>query len=107
RSATARGVQPRRHDHLFRAARCRLGAGPMIAHEESVPRFPRLELATLGLTGLEATVWLGLLAATALLHLVMLGSPPLNVDEGRRALEAFTLARDGAVAYDGGPILTN
>jgi hypothetical protein len=79
----------------------------MIAHEESVPRLPRLELASLGLSSVEAIVWLGLLVVTALLHLVQLGSQPLNVDEGRRALEAYTLARDGGVAYDGAPILTN
>lgn len=80
----------------------------MIAHEESSTlRLPRLELATVGLSSLEATIWVGLLVATALLHLIQLGSPPLNVDEGRRALEAYTLARDGRVAYDGAPILTN
>jgi hypothetical protein len=79
----------------------------MIAHEESAPRIRPIALATFGISGLEALAWTGLLAATALIHLLLLGSPSLNVDEGRRALEAFTLARDGRVAYDGAPILTN
>ena len=44
---------------------------------------------------------------TLLTRLMYIGNPPLNVEEGRRALEAWTLLREGRVAYDGSPILTN
>ena len=44
---------------------------------------------------------------TLLLHVVRLGTPPLNLDEGRRALEAWTLLHDARVTYEGAPILTN
>jgi len=79
----------------------------MIAHEEHLPRSWSIDLTRLGVGGLEATAWVVLLLLTAVVHLARLGSPPLNMDEGRRALEAYTLARDGRVAYEGAPILTN
>jgi hypothetical protein len=55
----------------------------------------------------EMLAWPILALVTLLLHLVRLGNPPLNLDEGRRALEAWTLLHDARVAYEGGPILTN
>jgi hypothetical protein len=55
----------------------------------------------------EAVAWVALTALTLVLHLALLGSPPLNVDEGRRAMEAYRLLEDGAVAYDGAPLLAN
>lgn len=64
-------------------------------------------LSWLGLSAIEAAAWIGLLAATALIRLLFLGSPPLNLDEGRRALEAYTLLTEGRVAYEGSPVLTN
>ncbi|MFN8634715.1 MAG: glycosyltransferase family 39 protein [Chloroflexota bacterium] len=55
----------------------------------------------------EAVGW-GLLAALALVsRLLFLGSPPLNLEEGRRALEAYTLLQSGRVTYEGAPILSN
>jgi len=58
-------------------------------------------------TAEEAAAW-GLLAIVTLLaRFVQLGEPPLNVEEGRRALEAWTLLREARVAYEGAPILTN
>ena len=58
-------------------------------------------------TAEEAGAW-GLLAIVTLLaRFVQLGEPPLNVEEGRRALEAWTLLREARVAYEGAPILTN
>jgi hypothetical protein len=59
------------------------------------------------MTGEELAAWLGLLALTLIVRLLHLGSPPLNVEEGRRALEAWTLLREARVAYEGAPILTN
>ena len=55
----------------------------------------------------ELIAWPVLAALTLAVRVVKLGEPPLNLDEGRRALEAWTLLRDARVAYEGGPILTN
>lgn len=55
----------------------------------------------------EALAWAAIGAGTLVSHLTRLGEPPLNMDEGRRAMEAWDLFRDGRVAYEGGPILTN
>jgi hypothetical protein len=93
------------HDSAILTATDGSAAGAGLA-----PRLPaRLSgrLAVLGMPIEEAAAWVGLAVLTLLAHLLYLGSPPLNVDEGRRALEAFTLLRDGRVAYEGAPILTN
>lgn len=63
--------------------------------------------AGLALTRSEAVAWVALLIGALLVRVVRLGDPPLNVEEGRRALEAWTLLREGRVAYDAAPILTN
>jgi hypothetical protein len=55
----------------------------------------------------EMIAWSILGAATLLTRLMYVGNPPLNVEESRRALEAWTLLREARVAYDGSPILTN
>lgn len=55
----------------------------------------------------EAVAWVVVGALALVLHVALLGSPPLNVDEGRRALEAYRLLHDGRVDYDGAPLLTN
>jgi len=55
----------------------------------------------------EAVAWVALTALTLVLHLALLGSPPLNVEEGQRAMEAYRLLEDGAVVYDGAPLLSN
>jgi hypothetical protein len=55
----------------------------------------------------EMLAWTVLSLVTLLLHVVRLGNPPLNLDEGRRAMEAWTLLHDARVAYEGAPILTN
>lgn len=86
--------------------------GAVIAAEPA-PDSPALpvcitdRLAALGVSLEEATAWCGLALLAALSRLLYLGVPPLNVEEGRRALEAWTLLHDGRVAYEGAPILTN
>lgn len=82
-------------------------AGPMPSG--AVPFSERLLewQAAWKLTSEEMVAW-GLLAiVTLLVRVVQLGDPPLNVEEGRRALEAWTLLREARVAYEGAPILTN
>ena len=64
-------------------------------------------LAILGMSVEEAAAWCSIALVATLSRVVNLGSPPLNVEESRRALEAWTLLNDGRVAYEGGPILTN
>jgi hypothetical protein len=64
-------------------------------------------LAALSMPLEEAAAWVCLVGLTLLVRLISLGDPPLNVDESRRALEAWALLRDGRVAYAGAPILTN
>jgi hypothetical protein len=64
-------------------------------------------LAMFGMSVEEAAAWCGIALVATLSRVVNLGSPPLNVEESRRALEAWTLLNDGRVAYEGGPILTN
>jgi Dolichyl-phosphate-mannose-protein mannosyltransferase len=55
----------------------------------------------------EMIAWSLLVTVTLLTRLMYVGNPPLNVEESRRALEAWTLLREARVAYDGSPILTN
>jgi hypothetical protein len=55
----------------------------------------------------EMAAWVVVAVAALLTHVVRLGEPPLNVEEGKRALEAWTLLRDARVAYDGAPIFSN
>ncbi|MCC6175467.1 MAG: glycosyltransferase family 39 protein [Chloroflexi bacterium] len=55
----------------------------------------------------DVLAWVGVLASALVLRVVRLGGPPLNVEEGSRALDALTLWREGRVAYEGGPIFTN
>lgn len=73
----------------------------------TLPPWIAVRLAQLGLTLEEATAWCGLALLAALSRLVWLGGPPLNIEEGRRALEAWTLLHEGRVTYEGAPILTN
>jgi hypothetical protein len=79
----------------------------MIASRDVERPFGRLSLASLGVGALEATAWIALLVATALTRLLLLGNPPLNLDEARRAMEAYTLYTQGRVIYEGASILTN
>lgn len=55
----------------------------------------------------EILAWAGLTAGAIISRAIGIGDPPLDVDESRRALEAWTLWREGRVAYEGGPLLTN
>jgi hypothetical protein len=55
----------------------------------------------------EIVAWSGLILAALLVRIVRLGEPPLDPTEGRRALEALTLWREGRVSYEAGPLLTN
>jgi 4-amino-4-deoxy-L-arabinose transferase-like glycosyltransferase len=64
-------------------------------------------LDSLGISAEEALAWTGLILVTALTRLWALGFPPLNVEEGRRALEAYSLLNDGRVTYESAPVLTN
>ena len=59
------------------------------------------------MSGEELLAWAALALVTLLVRVIHLGEPPLNVEEGRRALEAWTLLREARVAYEGAPILTN
>jgi hypothetical protein len=59
------------------------------------------------LTSEERIAWAVLATVTLVVRVVHLGDPPLNVEESRRALEAWTLLREARVAYEGAPILTN
>jgi hypothetical protein len=60
-----------------------------------------------GISVWDALAWTGLLLLTIVTRVWALGSPPLNVEEGRRALEAYALLNDGRVAYQSAPALTN
>ena len=64
-------------------------------------------LAAVGMSLEEGLAWIGLALLTLLTRLYTLGVPPLNVEEGKRALEAYTLLHDGRVFYEGAPTLTN
>jgi hypothetical protein len=64
-------------------------------------------LTRLSMSVEEAVGWVCLAIVTLCTRLLLLGNPPLNVEEGRRALDAWTLLHDGRVAYEGAPILTN
>lgn len=55
----------------------------------------------------EVLTWGGLLMVAFLSRVVGLGDPPLSSEESRRALEGWTLWREGRVAYSGGPLMTN
>jgi len=55
----------------------------------------------------EALGWALLVALTLVTRFLLLGWTQLSVAEGRRALEAYALLRDGRVAYEAAPILTN
>lgn len=81
-------------------------ASPPPATEPLVRRLRAL-LSGWSLSVEEAACWLLLLAVSLALRIALLGSPPLNVEEGRRALEAYRLLHDGRVAYEGAPLLTN
>jgi len=67
----------------------------------------RERLACYGMSPAEAGAWAGVALLACLTRLLYLSAPQLNVEEARRALEAWTLLQDGRVAYDGAPILTN
>lgn len=56
---------------------------------------------------LERAAWAVLLLGALLVRIAGLGEPPLDVDESRRALEGWTLWREGRVAYAAGPLLPN
>ena len=64
-------------------------------------------LAAWSVTVQEAVVWTAVIGLTLLTRLFFLGSPPLNLEEARRAMEAYTLMHEGRVTYEAGPILTN
>jgi hypothetical protein len=55
----------------------------------------------------ERAAWAALILGALLARIVGLGDPPLDGDESRRALEAWTLWREGRVAYAAGPLLPN
>lgn len=55
----------------------------------------------------EAVAWVAVIGLTLVSRLLFLGSPPLNLDESRRAIEAYTLMHDGRVVYESGAIFTN
>ena len=55
----------------------------------------------------ETIAWIVLIAFASLLRLVRLEDPPLDVEEGRRALEALALWRGDSVTYQAGPLLSN
>ncbi|MDP8921790.1 MAG: glycosyltransferase family 39 protein [Chloroflexota bacterium] len=59
------------------------------------------------LPGYEVIAWGAIGLTTLALRLVGIGDPPLNPDEGRRALEGLTLFREWRVAYEAGPLLPN
>ena len=67
----------------------------------------RERLMVWSMSGLEALSWVTVALVSLVVHVISLGQPPLNVEEGRRALEAWTLLREGRVGYESGPILTN
>lgn len=67
----------------------------------------RERLAVHAMTVEEAALWAALAGLALLTRVAFLGDPPLNVEEGRRALEAWTLLHEGRVDYEGAPILTN
>jgi 4-amino-4-deoxy-L-arabinose transferase-like glycosyltransferase len=55
----------------------------------------------------ELLAWGALASGAALLRVARLGDPPLDPSEGQRALEAWTLWREGRVDYSAGPLMTN
>jgi hypothetical protein len=77
------------------------------AQSTPLANWVREQLAALAISTEEVVAWAGLVLLTLVTRLVFLGNPPLNVEEGRRALEAYTLFREGRVVYEGAPILTN
>jgi len=87
-----------------------LDAGPVAAADwlASPPAVWLTErLAAISMSTDEALAWVGVAALALVTRLIGLGDPPLNLEEGRRALEAWTLLQDGRVAYEGAPLLTN
>jgi 4-amino-4-deoxy-L-arabinose transferase-like glycosyltransferase len=64
---------------------------------DAPPAAPRLELPA----------WAVILAAAFLLRVARIGEPPLSPDEAQRALEAWSLYREGRAEYAAGPLLTN
>lgn len=64
-------------------------------------------LAAWSVTVEEAVAWTAIVGLTLVSRLLFLGNPPLNLDESRRAMEAYTLLHDGRVTYESAPILTN
>jgi hypothetical protein len=93
-------------DEIAEIAEVNGTAGPALT-EHPVTTWVADRLASLGMSFEEAAAWCGLALLSTLTRFVYLGAPPLNVEEGRRALEAWTLLNEGRVAYEGGPILTN
>ena len=55
----------------------------------------------------ECFAWIGLLALAAVVRAGRVGEPPLDPAEAARALEAWTLWREGRVVYASGPLMTN
>ncbi|MCC7370419.1 MAG: glycosyltransferase family 39 protein [Chloroflexi bacterium] len=64
-------------------------------------------LAAWGCSLEEAVAWAAVIGLTLVSRLLLLGWAPLNLDEARRAVDAYTLLHEGRVAYEGGAILTN
>ncbi|MGE3909799.1 MAG: glycosyltransferase family 39 protein [Chloroflexota bacterium] len=64
-------------------------------------------LAVISMSLEEAAAWAIVIVLGLVSRLLLLGDPPLNLDESQQALQAYTLLHEGRITYESAPILTN